>query len=66
MDHARVEAVTQWLADRLSEKSTYVGLGMLVTVLLGHSIAPEYASALDAMGMGVGGLLAVLVKDKVL
>lgn len=58
----RVEAVISWLADRLQEKSTYVGLGALAAAL-GFAMAPDAVSHYSNVGLAVGGLLAVLVKD---
>lgn len=63
--YPRVEAVLSWLADRLSEKSTYLGIGLLLAAG-GLSLAPDLSSALVNLGIAVAGVLAVLIKDKVI
>jgi len=63
MNEALVTSVVSWLADRLSEKSTYVGLGLLVASL-GIHLAPDAVSQYSNIGLALGGLLAVVVKDK--
>lgn len=65
MDHARVDAVLTWLVDRLSERSTYLGIGMLLTAA-GVTVAPDLGNALVALGLAAAGVVAVLIKDKVL
>lgn len=65
MDHARVDAVLTWLVDRLSEKSTYLGLGLLLSAA-GLSVAPDLGQAVVAVGVAVAGLVSVLIKDKIL
>jgi hypothetical protein len=52
-----------WISQRIKEPSTWVGLGSLVTAV-GWQFSPELWQAIAAVGMGVGGLLAVLVKEK--
>lgn len=59
----RIEAVVSWLADRLQEKSTYVGLAALLGAL-GFALAPDAVSHYANVGLAVGGLLSILVKDK--
>jgi hypothetical protein len=51
------------IAARLREPSTWVGVGSLVTAV-GFSVAPELWKEISAVGMGVGGLLAVLMSEK--
>lgn len=65
MDHARVDAVLTWLVDRLSERSTYLGIGMLLTAA-GVTVAPDLGNALVALGLAAAGVVAVLIKDKIL
>lgn len=48
---------------RLKEPSTWVGLGSLVTAV-GFAVSPDLWQAISAVGMGVGGLVAVILKEK--
>lgn len=65
IDHARIDAVLTWLVARLSEKSTYLGLGLLLSAA-GLSVAPDLGQAVVAVGVAVAGLVSVLLKDKIL
>lgn len=53
----------EYVIARLREPSTWVGLGSLLTGL-GVAIAPEYWEAITSVGLSVGGLIAVIVKEK--
>ena len=52
-----------FIADRLKEPSTWMGLGSLVTAI-GWQFSPELWQAIAAVGMGIGGLVAVLLAEK--
>jgi len=51
------------LTDRLKEPSTWVGLGSLVTAV-GWKIAPDLWQAISVVGMGLGGLMAIILTEK--
>lgn len=65
IDHARIDAVLTWLVARLSERSTYLGLGLLLSAA-GLSVAPDLGQAVVAVGVAVAGLVSVLLKDKII
>lgn len=50
------------IATRLREPSTWIGLGSLVTAV-GFAVKPELWQAISAVGMGLGGLMAVLLGE---
>jgi len=59
-----VEQNVSWLGARLREKSTYAGLAVLLGVAgLGANAGP-LANDISLIGMGIGGLLAVLMPEK--
>lgn len=58
-----MSALLSALVDRLKEPSTWVGLGSLVTAI-GFAIKPELWQQISAVGMGIGGLLAVILTEK--
>lgn len=49
--------------NRLSEPSTWAGVGMLLG-LLGVNLAPEQAQAFVQGGVGLAGLLAIFIREK--
>jgi hypothetical protein len=50
------------IASRLREPSTWVGIGSLVTAV-GFAVKPELWQSISAVGMGLGGLMAVLLGE---
>ena len=50
------------IASRLREPSTWAGIGTLVTAV-GFYVKPELWQAIAAVGMGLGGLMAVLIGE---
>lgn len=74
IDTQKVEQDASWLGARLSEKSTYGGLTVIVALLLPFlaKFVPSLADAnaativnyISMMGMGLGGLICVLCKEK--
>lgn len=50
------------IATRLREPSTWIGIGSLVTAV-GFAVKPELWQAISAVGMGLGGLMAVLLGE---
>lgn len=51
-----------YIGDRLREPSTWAGLSSLVTGL-GVAVSPDRWQEIMAIGMGIGGFLAVIVKE---
>lgn len=52
-----------WLAARLKERSTYVGLTFAATTL-GVTLSPEYQDIIFQAGGTLASLILILVKDK--
>jgi len=55
--------ILTWLAARLKERSTYLGLTAILTAV-GLSVQPDLVEAIIPLGMGIGGLIAFVTKDK--
>lgn len=53
----------KYLLDRLKERSTWVGLTAVLTAV-GVALTPEQTEAVIALGLAVGGAVAVFTKDK--
>jgi hypothetical protein len=56
-------SIISMLIARLKEPSTWIGLGSLVTGI-GFAVKPELWQAISAVGMGIGGLLAVVIPEQ--
>lgn len=54
---------TSWLLDRLSERSTWIGLTGFLTAT-GVSLEPEIGEAIGAVGIALASLIAMLTKDR--
>jgi hypothetical protein len=52
-----------YIAQRMTEPSTWVSIGALVTAV-GWNIAPEYWTQIAAIGMGVGGLMGTILRER--
>lgn len=50
-----------FLADRLKERSTWIGLTALASAF-GVAVSPEAAEAIIAAGTAVGGLIGIVTK----
>lgn len=57
-----MDSAFAYIVARLREPSTWVGLGSFLTGV-GVIVAPELWQQITAIGLGVGGLLAVIVKE---
>lgn len=51
-----------WLKDRLKEKTTYMGLVVLLS-LFGVHLGDDTLGALSTVGGALAGLMAVLMKE---
>lgn len=52
------------IAKRLREPSTYAGLIALGSLVTGKVIGGETATAIQTVGISIGGLMAVLISEK--
>jgi hypothetical protein len=55
--------ILRWFGERLSERSTWVGLTALATVL-GINVSPENMHAIITVGGLVGGAINTITRDK--
>ena len=55
--------VLRFVADRLKERSTWLGILALLTAV-GVGLSPEQIEAIAAGGVAVGGLILAFTKDK--
>lgn len=53
----------EWLIDRLSERSTWLGLTGLVSAA-GVALEPQQMEAIIAVGLAIASAVAVFTKDK--
>ena len=68
IDQQKVEAEISWLGARLREPSTYAGLSSLAAVAALFHLIPDGSGAnlvkyITMIGMGVGGLIAILLPE---
>ena len=63
MDKAELTKDISWIGARMREPSSYAGLGM-VLVALHVADATNLATALTSIGIGIGGLVAILLPEK--
>lgn len=56
-------SIAQWIADRMRERSTWVGLTALATVF-GINVSPEHMNAIITVGGLVGGAINTFTRDK--
>lgn len=54
--------MTDWIVERLNERSTWLGLISLAAAL-GIALEPEQVEAIVAAGMAAGGLIAAFTRD---
>jgi hypothetical protein len=53
--------MTKWILDRAREISTWIGLVKILTAA-GIGISPELGEAIAALGIAIGGFIAVITK----
>lgn len=58
-----MDSAIDYIVARAQEPSTWVSLGTLVTGL-GFVIAPEYWQLIAAIGMGIGGFLGTILRER--
>ncbi len=54
--------ITKYLLERLSERSTWLGLTGLLTAL-GVTLSPELATATVSAGLAIAGFITAMTKD---
>jgi len=59
----KTEGAFEYLAQRLTEPSTWVSLGVMATGL-GFGIAPDHWQSIAMVGMGLGGLAGTLLRER--
>lgn len=52
-----------WVIARLKEQTTWIGLTTLLTAA-GVSLAPELTESIITAGVAIGGVLAMVLKEK--
>ncbi len=57
-----MKRASTYVCRRLSEPSTWLGVGSLATVF-GWSWAPEHWMVISQAGMGIGGLMAAILSE---
>lgn len=55
--------LVEWLGARLREPSTYAGLA-IVMASFHFADAQDWAKAVASIGMGVGGIIAIVLPEK--
>lgn len=63
IDKAEVERDVSWLGARLREPSTYAGLAVLLTAVFHMKDATAWSSAIESIGVGIGGVIAILLPE---
>ena len=61
IDERQVEQDATWLGKRLSEPSTYAGLGILLGVFLHFSNADMLAANMQTIGMAIGAIILAVI-----
>jgi hypothetical protein len=62
------KGLVKWLAGRMEEKSTYAGLGVLLSILLPnipliHEHVAEWANVITLIGTGLGGAAMLVLRE---
>lgn len=52
-----------WILARIKEPSTWAGLVTILTVA-GVAVSPEMKEAVISAGVGIGGLILVIMKER--
>lgn len=58
-----MSAASDYIVARMQEPSTWVSLGTMFTGV-GFVVAPEYWQAISGIGLSVGGLLGVILRER--
>lgn len=63
MDRNEFDRDVSWLGARMREPSSYAGLAALFGVVLHLSNANAWAAALTSIGVGIGGIIAIMMPE---
>jgi hypothetical protein len=63
IDSQKVVQEISWLGARLREPSTYAGLALVLGAVFHVGDAQDWASNLQSIGMGVGGIVAIALPE---
>jgi len=63
-DRAQVDQEVSWVGKRLREPSTYAGLAVLLGGAAHLANADAWTAAIASIGVGVGGIIAILLPEK--
>lgn len=55
--------ILQWIADRMKERSTWLGLTALAGAV-GVALEPEQVEAITLLGIAIAGAIGAFTKDK--
>ncbi len=58
-----MDDILEYVTARMKEPSTWASLGIFVTGI-GWNIAPEYWQAIAGIGMGIGGALGFVLRER--
>lgn len=58
-----MDAILAYFSARLQEPSTWVSLGTLATAI-GWKAAPQYWDTIAMIGMGAGGLIGTVLRER--
>ena len=59
----KVDKIVEWCGDRLREPSTYAGLGVLIGAVFHVANSDGWAAAIMSIGIGIGGVIAILLPE---
>jgi hypothetical protein len=59
-----LDSFVEWCGARLREPSTYAGVGVLLGAVFHVANADGWAAAIMSIGIGVGGIIAILLPEK--
>lgn len=54
----------RYIVKRLNENSTWTGLCIFISGIIGAPLSPDVATLIMSVGMSIGGFLAVVLPDK--
>jgi len=63
VDADGIKKSVSWFGARLREPSTYAGLAVLLTAIFHLKDASAWSSAIESIGVGIGGVIAILLPE---
>ncbi len=64
MDKTELQRDVSWLGARMREPSSYAGLAVVLGAVLHLANANAWVAAVASIGIGVGGIIAIMVPEK--